>query len=143
MFESVNRNPGARELKKFAWTLLAGMPVVGALWTAIIWWSQDHWNGWIFIVFASVGGVAWGLSLMSKRTGRAIYLVWHWLGAIIEATIRFISTWIMYYLTLVPIGLIMRLFGRKPLPLAFDRNKKTYWKDCQETKDLKRYFRQY
>jgi hypothetical protein len=34
---------------------------------------------------------------------------------------------IVFYTTVVPIGLIMRLSGKDPLRLAFDRAARSYW----------------
>ena len=143
MFENVNRNPNIHDLRKFALTLLLGMPVVGGIWTGIIWWSQDILNLWILAVFSAIGIMACSLSLISKPAGRLIYICWHTFGAIIEMVISLVSTLIMYYLTIVPIGIIMRLIGREPLQLRIERDKETYWKDCKKNTDLKRYFRQY
>jgi len=119
------------------------MPVVGAIWTGIIRWNQEVMNPWIIAGFSAFGVSIYTLTLLSKRAGRMAYIVWRTLAAVIEAIISLLSTFIMYWLTIVPIGLLMRLFGRKPLPLIFDRSSKSYWKKYQEPEDMKRYFRQY
>ena len=119
------------------------MPVAGTLWTGIIWWSQEVIHLWILAAFSILGVAIFTLTTVSNSAGRIVYIVWHTMGAIFEVIISFISTVIMYYLTIFPIGLIMKLFGRNPLPLEFDRDRKSYWKDCQESNDLKRYFRQF
>jgi hypothetical protein len=138
----VNKNPTPHDLRKFALTMIIGMPIVGTIWTGIIWWSQDILNLWIFGAFASFGATVCILTLLSKAVGRIIYIIWHTLAAIIETVISFVSTLLMYFLTILPIGLIMRLIGRKPLPIL-DEKQKSYWKEHQEPEDLKRYFRQY
>jgi hypothetical protein len=138
----VNKNPTPHDLRKFALTMIIGMPIVGAIWTAIIWWSQDILNLWICGAFASFGATVCILTLVSNPVGRVIYIIWHTLAAIIETVISFVSTLLMYFLTILPIGLIMRLFGRKPLPIL-DEKQKSYWKEHKEPEDLKRYFRQY
>jgi hypothetical protein len=140
---NVNTNPTPRELRKFALTMLIGMPVVGAIWTGIIWWSQDVLNPWILAWFSALGVSVCILTFLSQGAGRKAYIGWHTLAALIEAIISLLSTFIMYWLTIVPIGLVMRLFGRKPLPLTFDRSTPSYWKEYQEPEDIKRYFRQY
>lgn len=139
----VNTNPTLQELRKFTLTMLIGMPIVGAIWTGIIWWSQDVLNVYILFSFSVFGAFICILAFISKGAGRMAYIVWHTLAAVIEAIISLLSTFIMYWLTIVPIGLFMRLFGRKPLPLTFDRSTKSYWEKYQEPEDIKRYFRQY
>ena len=122
--------------------MLIGMPIVGLIWMAILYGSQQIWNLWIFGGFATFGTVVCLGTFASASLGRTFYILWYTMAAIIEAVIRFVSTLLMYVLTILPIGLIMRLFGRKPLTVL-DKQAKTYWKDCQTITDLKRYFRQY
>lgn len=143
MFENLNRNPSQQEIRKFAFTLLIGMPMVGLVWMGIIWLTANVINYWVLGAFALVGIFVGGLSLIFHGAGKTAYVIWHSLAAIIEWLITLISTLIMYYLTLAPIGVIMKLFGRKPLPVQYDKSRKSYWKDCKEEPDLKRYFRQY
>lgn len=143
MLEALKRIPDRREVRVFALTMLLGMPAVGLVWTGLIWLTSGELNFWISIAFASAGLLVCALSLVSKRAGRACYLLWCALGALVELVVRYLSTSIMYYLALVPFGLIMRAFGRKPLPVQFDRTRKSYWNDRKEGTELKRYFRQY
>lgn len=138
----VNKNPSRKELKKFALTMLIGMPIVGLIWSGIIYWTGQIWNFWIFGAFALFGVLVCLGTWISAPLGRVLYIAWHTLAAIIEAVISFVSTLLMYVLTILPIGLIMRLFGRKPLTVL-DKEASSYWKHCQKTTDLKRYFRQY
>ena len=139
---TVNKNPSARDLRKFAFTMIVGMPIVGAVWTGIIWWSQDILNLWILGSFAIFGATVCSVTLLSRSADRIIYIFWHTLAAIIETIISFVSTLLMYLLTILPIGIIMRIIGRKPLT-QLDKKAGTYWKESKETTDLKRYFRQY
>ena len=142
-FENLNRNPSRKEVEKFAFTLLMALPVLGLIWMGIIWLSAQALNYWVLIGFAGMGFLLCGLSLVSKRSGKTAYVIWHRLAAIGEWMITSMSTLIMYYLTLAPTGLIMKLFGRKPLPIQYDKNRKTYWMNCQGEPELKRYFRQF
>ena len=143
MLEALKRTPNRLEVRAFALTMLLGMPGVGLVWTGLIWLTNGVLNFWIFIAFAGAGSLVCGLSLVSKRAGRACYILWCALGALVELVVRYLSTLIMYYLALVPIGLIMKAFGRKPLPVEFDRARKSYWNDRKEGTKLERYFRQY
>ena len=142
-FENLNRNPSRKEVEKFAFTLLIALPVLGLIWMGIIRLSAQALNYWTLIGFAGMGLLLCGLSLVSKRSGKTVYVIWHRLAAIGEWLITSMSTLIMYYLTLVPTGLIMKLFGRKPLPMQYDKSRKTYWMNCQGEPELKRYFRQF
>ena len=143
MLESLKRTPNRREVKAFVLTMLLGMPVVGLFWTGLVWLIKGDLNFWIFIAFFGFGLLVCLLSLVSKIAGRVCYILWCVLGALVEVAIRYLSTFIMYYLCLLPIGLIMKAFGRKPLPVEFDRARKSYWNDRKEGTKLERYFRQY
>ena len=142
-FENLNRNPSRKEVEKFAFTLLMALPVLGLIWMGIIWLSAQALNYWVLIGFAGMGPLLCGLSLVSKPSGKTVYVIWHRLAAIAEWMITSMSTLIMYYLTLAPTGLIMKLFGRKPLPIPYDKKRKSYWINCQGEPELKRYFRQF
>jgi hypothetical protein len=51
---------------------------------------------------------------------------------------------IFFFLVLTPIGLVMRLFGRAPLDLAWKDGKPTYWIDKPETEyTVERYEKQF
>ncbi|MBH54880.1 MAG: hypothetical protein CMI18_11105 [Opitutaceae bacterium] len=143
MFDSVNKDPNPKDLRKFAYTLLIGLPIVGLIWAGILLWTGSlHWV--VFYVFAIIGIAVCVLTLLIPPAGRIAYIIWHCLAAIIEAVTSFISTFLMYVLTILPIGLIMKLIGRKPLPaMKFKQGRESYWSDHETNSDLKRYFRQY
>ena len=35
----------------------------------------------------------------------------------------------LFFLVVTPIGLLMRLLGKRPLELEFERDRSSYWKD--------------
>jgi len=144
MFDTINRNPDRKELKKFASTLLIGLPIMGLIWVGLLLWSTGSLHWMAFYVFSIISVAICGVTLLIPPAGKIAYIIWHFLAAIIEAVISFISTLLMYLLTILPIGLIMRIIGRKPLPaMKFKKNCETYWIKNTTTSDLKRYFRQY
>jgi hypothetical protein len=58
---------------------------------------------------------------------RPLNFVWHRLGLILFAVISPIVMGIVFYTTVAPIGLVMRLVGKDPLRLRFDRAARSYW----------------
>jgi hypothetical protein len=34
---------------------------------------------------------------------------------------------LVFYLVITPVGLLLRLFGKRPIPVNFDKSKDTYW----------------
>jgi hypothetical protein len=58
---------------------------------------------------------------------RPLNFLWHRLGLILFALVSPIVMGIVFYTTVVPIGLLMRFFGMDPLRLKFDRTARSYW----------------
>ena len=50
---------------------------------------------------------------------------------------------LVYYLALLPVGLIMRMVGYDPLHRKFDRQAESYWIPKRDAPDVSRYFRQF
>jgi hypothetical protein len=53
--------------------------------------------------------------------------IWTRFGLLLHAIVSPIVLGFIFFLVVMPIGLAMRLFGKNPLPLSFDREAKTYW----------------
>jgi hypothetical protein len=58
---------------------------------------------------------------------RPLNFVWHRLGLLLFAVVSPIVMGIVFYTTVAPIGLVMRLAGKDPLRLKFDRAARSYW----------------
>ena len=48
-----------------------------------------------------------------------------------------------FFLVVVPVGLVFRLFGRDPLQLKIDRSAGTYWQPKKQPRDVRSYFRRW
>jgi len=62
---------------------------------------------------------------------RPINFVWHRLGLLLFAVVSPIVMAVVFYTTVVPIGWLMRLSGKDPLRLKFDRAARSYWIERQ------------
>jgi hypothetical protein len=58
---------------------------------------------------------------------RPLNLVWHRLGLILFAVVSPIVMGVVFYTTVVPVGLLMRRAGKDPLRLKFDPAARSYW----------------
>jgi hypothetical protein len=58
---------------------------------------------------------------------RPLNNLWHRFGLLLFHIINPIVMAIIFYLTIFPIGVLMRLFGKDPLKLILDRKAETYW----------------
>ncbi len=53
--------------------------------------------------------------------------LWSRIGHTLSRIISPIILGLLYYSTIVPMGLLMRVAGKRPLPLDFDPQVQTYW----------------
>jgi hypothetical protein len=58
---------------------------------------------------------------------RPLNFVWHRLGLLLFVVVSPIVMGVVFYTTVVPIGLLMRLTGKDPLRLKIDRAARSYW----------------
>ncbi|GAB4337901.1 MAG: hypothetical protein Kow0089_09490 [Desulfobulbaceae bacterium] len=118
--QPITTNPEKKELRNFG--LITGAMVVLFFGLLVPWFFGREFARWPWIT----GGIlaAWGLAL--PRTLRPVYIVWmtigHWLGWI---NTRIILT-LLFYLLILPVGVIMRLFGKDPLARSFDPGRQSY-----------------
>ncbi len=52
---------------------------------------------------------------------------WFRFGLLLAAIVSPVAISVVYFLTVVPVGLLMRAFGKDPLALRFDRDARSYW----------------
>lgn len=60
--------------------------------------------------------------------------VWFLFGLLLHKIISPVVMAIVFFLTVTPIGLIMRLMGKDPLNQSFDQSSESYWIVVPETK---------
>ena len=143
----INWNPDRRRLRRFGVVALVAFAVVGA------WVFLRHG---LFGLTLSEGAacvaayVLWGiaavcgvLAAVAPRALRPLYLGLSLVGLPIGLVVSHVVMGVVFYIILVPIGLVMRLLGRDPLHRGFERDAETYWVRRGQTEEAKRYFRQF
>jgi hypothetical protein len=134
-----NRNPTPRQLR---WFGLAGLPltlagVAGALALKAIVIAP------LLVALGAVALLSLVAGLVAPRLLRpafiAIALVTYPIGFVMSHVL----VAILYFVFLTPLGLVLRLFGRDPLGLRFDREAGSYWKPRRGRAAVERYFWQY
>ena len=53
--------------------------------------------------------------------------LWFLLGRLLHSFVSPIIMGLIFYTTVTPIGLIMRVLGKRPIPLEFNPETKSYW----------------
>lgn len=78
------------------------------------------WSLAIGAVFGVVAAVAPALLAPLNR-------LWTRLGLLLHKIVSPVVLGVMFFLVITPMGVIMRLLGKDPLRLRFERAAKTYW----------------
>ena len=142
----IDWSPNDKTLRQFGFIALGGFAFVALL----------AWQEWL--VFAGGLGdarpyVAGGLlglgalsALLSLVFPRANWPIYAGLTAI-ALPIGFVLSYVimatLFYLIIMPIGFLLRLFGKDPLDRRFLPEAKSYWVDAAPPQPKERYFRQY
>ena len=108
MAERIPARLTAKEGRKFALTVGTAFLVLAG----ITWW-RDHLL--VSRIFGGVGGVLWvaGLVIPSRLTG--VYRAWMGLAHAISKVTTPIFMGLVYFVAIMPIGVIMRMLGRNPI----------------------------
>ncbi len=90
-----------------AWPLLDGLPVR--------WWALAAAGGFL------AAGFVFPVVL------RPLNVLWFKFAMLLYKIVNPVTMAMLFYLTVVPTGLIMRLLGKDPLHRTFDRDAISYW----------------
>ena len=66
-------------------------------------------------------------ALFMPRFLRPLNCVWFRIGALLHKIASPLVMGLLFFGTILPTGLLMRLFGKRPLALKFDTAAKSYW----------------
>lgn len=108
--------------------------------------SSDRSFGFVFsIVFAIIAvwpALSGGMVRLWALIAAAMFLliavvrpkwlaplnrVWYRFGMLLHAVVSPIALGVIFFAGILPIGLIMRAMGKRPLHLQFDRDARSYW----------------
>ncbi len=73
-----------------------------------------------------VGGVLAIWALVAPTTLKPVYRGWMKLGLMLSRITTPLILGIVFFLVIMPMGLVMRIFGRDPMTRQFDDSAKTY-----------------
>lgn len=100
--------------------------VFAAIFAGLALWPLLHGEKIRFWALAA-GGVFMVLALAWPRALSRLNRAWMRFGLSLNRIVSPVAIGVVYYLTLVPMGLVMRACGKKPLRLGFDRATASYW----------------
>ena len=141
-YSNIKQSP--KERLQFSLKLILGFPIVGVIWTAIIYFLSDtsrlnfniaYWIGGIGIVLGM-------LCLMNLSIFRLTSWLWHKLIFLIDTAITWLTMPIFYYLVFSPFALILRVLGKANMK-KMSPNKETFWQEIKQPNSSKQYLRQF
>jgi hypothetical protein len=103
----------------FGLTLAAVCGLVGAVRFAF---GYDHAVWWLV-----AAGVALGFAVAWPTVLAPLNRVWLRLGLLLYKVVNPVAMGLVYFTTVVPIGLVMRALGKDPLRLKRDPDAASYW----------------
>jgi hypothetical protein len=133
----INWKPSAKDLRIFAGLEAVFFGIVAA-WLYRRGVSPAIAAG-IFAVAAAVGI----MGLARPACIRPVYIAWMAAVFPVGWLVSHALLAVVFYLLFLPVGLLMRLFGRDPLERKFDSRAPTYWKRRETPETTARYFKQY
>ena len=133
----INRHPTARELRRFGVLLAAFVALAGGL----LYWRFEAPAAARMVWTAGAALVAIYVAVAALR--RWIYLGWLYAAFPVGWTLSHVMLAAAYYLVLVPIGLLLRLFRGDPLDRTPNRSAASYWVARRPVRNVRRYFRQF
>ena len=142
-FKEVNWNPGPRERRKFALSLIIGFPCIAAVLLLV---SLLRGKGWNLPLAAIIGGggLAVGLLLLAvPQIARPVYVVWYLVACCIGLVVGNLALALVFFVLVSGLGWVMRALGRRPARKGFDKRAATYWHDAEQVDDPERYYRQF
>lgn len=115
-----------KSLRKFGFTISVPFLIIA------VWLYFSHAIYYIF--FAGLAAVFILMSVFSPSALRQVYIVWMGIAFILGYIMTRIILTILFYLVMMPIGIILRLTGKDLLKLKISGEEKTYWEKRTITK---------
>lgn len=141
-FHDIDWHPDEAARRHFGRSLVTGFGIIGAVLLLVVRvrsGSWAAWPAWLGVTGAALGAVCWAV----PRIARPMYLSWYVLGASIGIVVSNTLLVLTYVLTVVPIGLALRLFGRDPMRRRFEPDRPSYWKPVPGESPPDSYLRQF
>lgn len=127
--------------RRFAVTLLLGLPLAGLVWLLLLRVTTDRWVWPVPIGFCSVALVLGSSALVAPAWARWLYLGWHVVTRAIEKALTWVVLAIVFWLVITPVGWVRR---RRDVAFQGGRSAaKSYWREMPPVKDPARYYRQF
>lgn len=128
----------------FALKLILGFPIVGVVWTFIIYFLSDSRSlNFSFTYWVGGTGICIGiLCILSKFIFQIIWWLWSKVIFLIDTSITWLTLPLFYFLVFTPFALLLRVVGKAGIKQT-KNNPQSYWKDVEQSSSSKQYLRQF
>ena len=134
----INWRPNHKQLRGFGVIALIATPLISLL----LYLVKGVSTSWITAIL-SVGVIIFLSSRISLRTTKMFYLALLTVSVPIGLVVSFTLLIFVYFLLLMPLGILFRLIGRDSLCRRYDPKTDSYWIAHRQPERLDRYFHQY
>jgi hypothetical protein len=86
-----------------------------------------YWHGQLSYIWAALGLVFLAISLIVPRVLAPAKRLWLKLAELISVVVSPIALGLMYVVAMIPVGLLIRLWGKDLLSLKHDSSAHSYW----------------
>jgi len=131
----INWHPDNRQVRNFGLTSLVALPLAAALWTRGSFWALGN--------AAAIGGLLAAMAIAWPRGLRPLLVAINVVTAPLALAVHDLVLSLAFFVVVVPVGLVFRLFGRDPLQLKINRTAGTYWQAKKQPRDVRSYFRRW
>ena len=105
--------------RRFGYVMAGAFAILG-LWPLI---RSGHAHVWALIVAA----MFFTSAVLIPRLLAPLLWLWTQLGLLLHKVTNPVALGLIFYGAIVPTGFIMRALGKRPLHLAFEPNRQSYW----------------
>ena len=140
-FQEVNWNPDTAATRKFAVSLIIGLPAVALILLLArglfghSW--QTHPAMWIAVSGVVLGGIFW----IAPPVARPFYFVWYFVACCIGIVIGNVLVLAFFFTVILLLGLLLR--PRLTLRKAPTKSANSYWNKVEQDSDSRRYYQQF
>jgi hypothetical protein len=86
------------------------------------------WAGSVFgFVWLALAALLVAAAVIAPHLLAPLNRIWFRFGLLLHKVVSPLVMALIFFGAVLPIGLLMRLFGQRPIPLKFDRAAKSYW----------------
>ena len=113
-----------KELRRFS----LGLAVILLIITAWMFWKNDTLN----IILPALAGLAVLTGLIRPLWIKPLFIPFSYFAFGMNLAVTYVILFLLFFGIFTPVGLIMRLFGKKPLETGFRTADRSYWIDRPE-----------